>query len=95
MEIQDVGLPGWTLQLPNGMVLKMGSAQGVLIIPDQEPEEELPFPTQEQIDSAVEKARKTLGEMQAEEIAAAKRELTVGLNEDGEYEPTDLRHPTP
>jgi hypothetical protein len=42
MEIQDIGLPGWTLHLPNGMVLKMGSAQGVLIIPDGEPEKQVP-----------------------------------------------------
>jgi len=137
VEIQDIGLPNWTLQLPHGMVLKMSSAQGVLLIPDddEQPEDpdtlgayrseikrlqglldfanatiedmkeelyekhapdggnapELPFPTREQVNTAIGNARKTLGEMQAEEIEAAKQMLAVGLDDDGEYKPTDLR----
>jgi hypothetical protein len=36
MEIHDVGLPSWQLELPGGMILKMTSAQGALFIPDEE-----------------------------------------------------------
>jgi hypothetical protein len=42
MEIQDIGVPGWTITLPNGMIIKMASQQGILIIPDPDPEPEDP-----------------------------------------------------
>ena len=82
MEIQDVGLPGWTLQLPNGMVLKMGSAQGVLIIPDEHAPDGGNAP-----DDVVKRAFLDVDQLVRDKEALEQR----ALNASGEYSPTDLR----
>jgi hypothetical protein len=93
MEIQDVGLPSWTLQLPNGMILKMGSAQGVLIIPDEA--EVTPTQAQEitRLQGLLDFANATIEDMKEEraEVDEATEALQGRLNAAGEYEPTDLR----